>query len=130
MAHPRVIWLLNCFESLRGVSEMSLRIQGSHNDEWLAETKMNRSWDIKKAGHKVLDDFGMDTLRTIATSGVRTCVIAGGKMDQVDAVQEMGLVLKEEGKKHGVTNEAVVVRKAYYPWHLQLPALSARGIVA
>lgn len=49
-------------------------------------------------------------------------------MDQVDAIREMGVVLKEGVKERGVVNKAVVVRDAYHPWHLQFPELFAAGV--
>lgn len=74
--------------------------------------------------------FGLETVRRVAGSGVRTCVVAGARMDQVDSVRRMGLVLKEGGEKQGVRNVAFVVREAVHWWNQQLPDLFARGVSA
>ncbi|KAM0289107.1 hypothetical protein ACHAO9_006327 [Fusarium lateritium] len=106
---------------------MALRKQGIDYEEWLAESKKNKSPERSKDVARELSVFGMGDVKAVADSGVRTCVVSGGKMDQTDAVQEMGVILREGG---GVTNKAVVVREAYHPWHLQLPELFAEGVAA
>ncbi|KAH6889419.1 Alpha/Beta hydrolase protein [Thelonectria olida] len=130
MARPGVMWCLNSIESLPGVPAMTLRMQGIDGEEWLAEIKSNKSWERSKAVMRDLSNFEMGHVQSVADSGVRTCVVAGGKMDQVDAVKEMGVVLRGGGKKKSVVNEAVVVRDAYHPWHLQFPGLFADGVAA
>ncbi|KAF5608573.1 AB hydrolase superfamily yvaM [Fusarium subglutinans] len=136
MEHPMAMSIANCIQNIPGVLEVSLRWQGIDYEEWLAETKKNtspergNSAERSKAMNKELSAFSMEDVKAVAYSGVRTCVIAGGKMDQIDPVRDMGVVLREGGQKKGVKNEAVVVRDAYHPWHLQLPELFAAGIAA
>lgn len=128
MEHPMAMSIVNCIQNIPGVLEASFRRQGIDYEEWLAEGKKNHSPERSKAMNKELSAFSMDDVKAVADSGVRTCVIAGGKMDQVDPVRDMGVILREGGEKKGVKNEAVVVRDAYHPWHLQLPELFAAGI--
>ncbi|EWG52390.1 hypothetical protein FVEG_11155 [Fusarium verticillioides 7600] len=128
MEHPMAMSIANCIQNIPGVLEASFRRQGIDYEEWLAEGKKNHSPERSKAMNKELSAFSMDDVKAVADSGVRTCVIAGGKMDQVDPVRDMGVILREGGEKKGVKNEAVVVRDAYHPWHLQLPELFAAGI--
>ncbi|KAF5568220.1 AB hydrolase superfamily yvaM [Fusarium phyllophilum] len=130
MDHPMAMSIVNCIQNIPGVLEASLRRQGIDYEEWLAETKKDHSTERSKAMNKELSAFSMDDVKAVADSGVRTCVIAGGKMDQIDPVRDMGVILREGGQKMGVENEAVVVRDAYHPWHLQLPELFAAGIAA
>ncbi|KAG5756926.1 hypothetical protein H9Q69_004454 [Fusarium xylarioides] len=140
MDHPMAMSIVNCIQNIPGVLELSLRRQGIDYEEWLAETKKNHSPEGSKAkNHSTerstamnmeLSAFSMEDVKAVADSGVRTCVIAGGKMDQIDPVRDMGVILREGGQKTGVKNEAVVVRDAYHPWHLQLPELFAAGIAA
>ncbi|KAF5599960.1 AB hydrolase superfamily yvaM [Fusarium pseudoanthophilum] len=138
MEHPVAMSIANYIQNIPGVLETSLRWQGIDYEEWLAEVKKNHSPETSKAVNeerskamnKELSAFSMEEVKAIADSGVRTCVIAGGKMDQVDPVRDMGVILRERGEKKGVKNEAVVVRDAYHPWHLQLPELFAAGIAA
>ncbi|KAG9497176.1 hypothetical protein J7337_011968 [Fusarium musae] len=128
MEHPMAMSIANCIQNIPGVLEASFRRQGIDYEEWLVEGKKNHSPERSKAMNKELSAFSMDDVKAVADSGVRTCVIAGGKMDQVDPVRDMGVILREGGEKKGVKNEAVVVRDAYHPWHLQLPELFAAGI--
>ncbi|KAH7215141.1 Alpha/Beta hydrolase protein [Fusarium oxysporum] len=130
MEHPMAMSIANCIQNIPGVLEASLRRQGIDYEEWLAEAKKNHSPERSKAMNKELSTFSMEDVKAVADSGVRTCVISGGKMDQVDPVRDMGVILREGGQKKGVKNEAVVVRDAYHPWHLQLPELFAAGIAA
>ncbi|KAJ3537516.1 hypothetical protein NM208_g6276 [Fusarium decemcellulare] len=130
MARPKIMWLVNSIENLPGLTAMTLRAQGIDYEEWLEETRKNKSWERSKAMMKELSDFGTQHVQAVADSGVRTCVIAGGKMDQVDAVKEMGSALEAGGQRRDVKNKAVVVRDAYHPWHLQFPALFAAGVDA
>ncbi|EFX01033.1 alpha beta hydrolase fold protein [Grosmannia clavigera kw1407] len=128
MSRPRLVWFLENIE-IPGLTAMMFRKQGIDNEEWIAETEKNASWDRFKVMVQELSNFCMDDVRAVAESGVRTLVIAGGKMDQVDAIAGMGLVLKESAKT-GVENKAVVVREGYHPWHIQLPVLFAAGVQA
>ncbi|EXM21820.1 hypothetical protein V3481_014431 [Fusarium oxysporum f. sp. vasinfectum] len=130
MEHPMAMSIVNSIQSIPGVLEASLRRQGIDYEEWLAEAKKNHSPERSKAMNKELSAFSMEDIKAVADSGVRTCVISGGKMDQIDPVRDMGVILREGGQKKGVKNEAVVVRDAYHPWHLQLPELFAAGIAA
>lgn len=127
---PRLTWLVNSMESIPGFTGLMLRIYGIDGDDWLTEAINNKSWETSKAIMRDVSNFGMGNVHQVANSGIRTCVIAAGKMDQVDSVKEMGSVLRKEGKKMGVKNVAVVVRNAYHPWHLQFPVLFADGIRA
>ncbi|KAM0250236.1 hypothetical protein ACHAP5_002295 [Fusarium lateritium] len=130
MERPTVMWIANSIQSIPGLTEMALRKQGIDYKEWLAESKRNKSPERSKDVARELSAFGMGDVKAVADSGVRTCVVSGGKMDQTDAVQEMGVILREGGHIKGVTNKAVVVREAYHPWHLQLPELFAEGVAA
>ncbi|KAI7765087.1 hypothetical protein LZL87_005800 [Fusarium oxysporum] len=130
MEHPMAMSIVNSIQSIPGVLEASLRRQGIDYEEWLAEAKKNHSPERSKAMNKELSAFSMEDIKAVADSGVRTCVIAGGKMDQIDPVRDIGVILREGGQTKGVKNEAVVVRDAYHPWHLQLPELFAAGIAA
>ncbi|KAG4254480.1 hypothetical protein FPRO04_11438 [Fusarium proliferatum] len=128
--HPMAMSIVNCIQSIPGVLEASLRRQGIDYEEWVAEGKKNHSPERSKAMNKELSAFSMEDVKAVADSGVRTCVISGGKMDQIDPARDMGVILRQGGEKTGVKNEAVVVRDAYHPWHLQLPELFASGIAA
>ncbi|KAM0353032.1 hypothetical protein ACHAPU_001918 [Fusarium lateritium] len=130
MARPTVMSIVNSIQNIPGLTEMALQKQGIDYEEFLAETKKNKSPERSRDVARELSAFSLEHVRAVADSGVRTCVISGGKMDQTDAVQEMGVVLKEGGQKKGVGNKAVVVRNAYHPWHLQLPELFASGVDA
>ncbi|KAF4957509.1 hypothetical protein FSARC_11277 [Fusarium sarcochroum] len=130
MARPTVMGIVNTIQNIPGLTEMALRKQGIDYEEWMAEVEKNKSPERSRDVNKELSAFSMDQVRVVADSGVRTCVISGGKMDQTESIQEMGVVLKEGGQKKGVENEAVVVRNAYHPWHLQLPELFAAGVDA
>ncbi|KAF4453713.1 AB hydrolase superfamily protein yvaM [Fusarium austroafricanum] len=130
MARPTAMWFVDSIQNIPGLTEMSFRKQGIDYEEWMAEAKKNKSPGRSRAVNKELSEYSMEHVKAVANSGVRTCVISGGKMDQTDAVQEMGVVLRDGGEKKGVKNEAVVVRSAYHPWHLQLPELFAAGVAA
>ncbi|KAJ4267204.1 hypothetical protein NW762_003305 [Fusarium torreyae] len=130
MARPTVMGIVSSIERIPGLTEMTLRKQGIDYEEWMAETEKNKSPERSRDVNRELSVFSMDQVRAVADSGVRTCVISGGKMDQTDSIQEMGVVLREGGENKGVKNEAVVVRNAYHPWHLQLPELFAAGVDA
>ncbi|KIL86628.1 hypothetical protein FAVG1_09883 [Fusarium avenaceum] len=130
MERPTVMWIASSIENIPGLTEMTLRKQGIDYEEWLAESKTNKSPERSKYLARELCAFSMEHVKAVADSGVRTCVVSGGKMDQTDAVQEMGLILREGGRIKGVTNMAFVVREAYHPWHLQLPELFAAGVAA
>ncbi|KAH7259565.1 Alpha/Beta hydrolase protein [Fusarium redolens] len=130
MEHPMAMSIVNSIQNIPGVLETSLRRQGIDYEEWVAEAKKNHSPERAKAMNKELNAFSMEDVKAIADSGVRTCVISGGRMDQIDPVRDMGVILREGGQKKGVKNEAVVVRDAYHPWHLQLPELFAAGVAA
>ncbi|KAJ4124307.1 hypothetical protein NW768_009666 [Fusarium equiseti] len=130
MARPTAMWIINSIQNIPGLTEMALKRQGIDYEEWMAEQEKNKSPERDAATRKELSAFDMERVKAVADSGVRTCVVAGGKMDQVDAVRDMGRVLRDGGQKKGVKNEAVVVRDAYHPWHLQLPELFADGVSA
>lgn len=130
MERPTVMWIASSIENIPGLTEMTLRKQGIDYEEWLAESKKNKSPERSKYLARELSAFSMEHVKAVADSGVRTCVVSGGKMDQTDAVQEMGTILREGGRIKGVTNVAFVVREAYHPWHLQLPELFAAGVAA
>ncbi|KAF5660055.1 AB hydrolase superfamily yvaM [Fusarium heterosporum] len=130
MQRPTVMSILNSIQNIPGLTEMSLQKQGIDYEEWMAECKKNKSPERSRDMARELSDFGLEHVKAVADSGVRTCVISGGKMDQTDAVQEMGVMLQEGGQKKGVDNKAFVVRNAYHPWHLQLPELFASGVDA
>ncbi|ESU08608.1 hypothetical protein FGSG_04488 [Fusarium graminearum PH-1] len=108
MQRPTAMWIVNKIQNIPGLTEMALKRQGIDYEEWMAETEKNKSPER--------DDAMRREVR--------------GKMDQVEAVKEMGVVLREGGHEKGVENEAVVVTDAYHPWHLQLPELFAAGISA
>ena len=57
---------------------------------------------------------------------VRTLVVAGGKMDAVEATRAQGRAMRESRAE----SRAVVVRKAGYGWSLQFPELFAQGLLA
>ncbi|SPJ71953.1 uncharacterized protein FTOL_01681 [Fusarium torulosum] len=130
MERPTVMWIANSIQNIPGLTEMALRKQGIDYEECLAESKRNKSPERSKDVARELSAFSMEHVKAVADSGVRTCVVSGGKMDQTDAVQEMGVILRKGGHVKGVTNMAVVVREAYHPWHLQLPELFAAGVAA
>jgi pimeloyl-ACP methyl ester carboxylesterase len=130
MERPTVMWIANSIQNIPGLTEMSLQKQGIDYEEWLAESKRNKSPERSKYLARELSAFSMEHVKAVADSGVRTCVVSGGKMDQTDAVQEMGVILRKGGHIKGVTNMAFVVREAYHPWHLQLPELFAAGVAA
>ncbi|CAJ0550777.1 Ff.00g107070.m01.CDS01 [Fusarium sp. VM40] len=130
MERPTVMWIASSIENIPGLTEWTLRKQGIDYEEWLAESKRNKSPQRSKNLAKELSAFSMEHVKAVADSGVRTCVVSGGKMDQTDAVQEMGTILREGGRIKGVSNMAFVVREAYHPWHLQLPELFAAGVAA
>ncbi|EKJ71534.1 hypothetical protein FPSE_08275 [Fusarium pseudograminearum CS3096] len=130
MQRPTAMWIVNKIQNIPGLTEMALKRQGIDYEEWMAETEKNKSPERDDAVRREVSEFSMEHVKAVGDSGVRTCVIAGGKMDQVDAVKEMGVVLREGGHEKGVKNEAVVVRDAYHPWHLQLPELFAAGVAA
>jgi len=130
MERPTAMWIVNSIQNIPGLTEMAFKKQGIDYEDWMAEQEKNKSPERDAAMRKELSEFSMEHVKAVANCGVRTCVIAGGKMDQVDAVKDMGKVLREGGQKKGVENEAVVVRDAYHPWHLQLPELFADGVGA
>ncbi|KAL4732697.1 hypothetical protein ACLX1H_001715 [Fusarium chlamydosporum] len=130
MARPRVLWIVNSIQNIPGLTEMALKRQGIDYEEWMAEAEKNKSPERHEAMRRELSEFSMEHVKAAAESGVRTCVIAGGKMDQVEPVKDIGAILREIGQEKGVKNEAVVVREAYHPWHLQLPELFAAGVNA
>ncbi|KAH7242038.1 Alpha/Beta hydrolase protein [Fusarium tricinctum] len=130
MERPTVMWIANSIQNIPGLTEMALRKQGIDYEEWQAESKKNKSPERTKDIARELIAFSMEHVKVVADSGVRTCVVSGGKMDQTDAIQEMGVILRKGGHIKDVTNMAVVVREAYHPWHLQLPELFAAGVAA
>ena len=129
MKRPRLMGLINSVENLAVVRAVALRMQGIDGEDWGAEKDKDNNLDGNIITQE-LGNFSMDDAYAISESGIRTCVIAGGKVDQVEAVKEMATVLREGGKKRGIQNEGAVVRDAYHPWHLQLPVLFAAGIEA
>ncbi|RBR05272.1 uncharacterized protein FIESC28_11403 [Fusarium coffeatum] len=130
MARPTAMWIVNSIQNIPGLTEMAFKKQGIDYEDWMAEQEKNKSPERDAAMRKELSAFSMEQVKAVAGSGVRTCVVAGGKMDQVDAIRDMGKVLRDGGQEKGVMNEAVVVRDAYHPWHLQLPELFADGVGA
>ncbi|KAF9769046.1 hypothetical protein IL306_013602 [Fusarium sp. DS 682] len=134
MDRPMALGIVNsiqsALQSIPGVTEAAMRKQGINYEEWMGQADNSKSPERTKAMNKEVSAFSMENVEAVADSGVRTCVIAGGKMDQVDPVRDMGVVLREGGQKQGVKNEAVVVRDACHPWHLQLPELFAAGVAA
>ncbi|RGP70059.1 ab hydrolase superfamily yvam [Fusarium sporotrichioides] len=130
MERPTAIWIVNKIQNIPGLTEMALKRQGIDYEEWMAEQEKNKSPERDKQMRGEVSEFSMEHVRAVGDSGVRTCVVAGGKMDQVEPVKEMGVVLRKGGHEKSVKNEAVVVRDAYHPWHLQLPELFASGVAA
>ncbi|KAG8673651.1 hypothetical protein FPOAC1_006965 [Fusarium poae] len=130
MERPTAMWIVGKLQSIPGLTERAFKKQGIDYEEWMVEQEKNKSPERDEAMRRELNEFSMEDVRVVGDSGVRTCVVAGGKMDQVEAIKEMGVVLREAGKNKGVQNEAFVVRDAYHPWHLQLPELFASGVAA
>ncbi|KAF4339493.1 AB hydrolase superfamily yvaM [Fusarium beomiforme] len=134
MDRPVALGILNSIQNaiqmIPGVTEAAMRKQGIEYEDWMSKADKSKSPERTKAMNREVSAFSMEHVKAVADSGVRTCIIAGGKMDQVEPVRDMGVILREGGGKKGVKNEAVVVRDAFHPWHLQLPELFAAGIAA
>ncbi|KAI0124149.1 Alpha/Beta hydrolase protein [Xylariales sp. AK1849] len=128
---PRLVYYLeNAVSIVPFLGRIEERVQGFAMDPQVKEEAgKNRSWELTKDVYGAMTgQFGMETVRRVREMGIRTVVIAGGKMDQVEGVRRMGVVLKEgDGKGK---NRAVVVRAAVHLWSLQLPELFARGLKA
>jgi pimeloyl-ACP methyl ester carboxylesterase len=126
---PRLVWLLERAQNgIPGVEGIGERMQGLKiSPELKEEIKKNRSWELARETYGgISTQFGWATVEKVAASGVRTCVVAGGKMDQVEPVREMGVILR----KGGVESRAVVVREAVHWWSVQFPDLFAAGVKA
>ncbi|KAL6915628.1 hypothetical protein FSST1_007123 [Fusarium sambucinum] len=130
MERPIAMWIVGKVQNIPGLTERALQRQGIDYEEWMTEQEKNKSPERDEAVRRELIEFNMEDVKAVGDSGVRTCVVAGGKMDQVEAIKEMGVVLRKRGDEKGVENDAVVVRDAYHPWHLQLPKLFATGVTA
>ncbi|KAK6080402.1 alpha beta hydrolase protein [Seiridium cupressi] len=133
MQHPSALGAMNfVINRIPGLNELVERKQGLVVSPALKEAMVqNRSKALSAEVSDALGNrFGWETVERVANSGVRTCVVAGAKMDQVDGVKEMGRVLREAGQKKGVNNAAVVVQQAVHWWNIQLPVLFAHGVNA
>ncbi|CEI63163.1 hypothetical protein FVEN_g294 [Fusarium venenatum] len=130
MERPTAMWIVGKLQSIPGLTERAFKRQGIDYEEWMTEQEKNKSPERDEAMRRELIEFSMEDVKAVGDAGVRTCVVAGGKMDQVEAIKEMGVVLRKGGDEKGVMNEAIVVRDAYHPWHLQLPELFASGVAA
>ncbi|QKX62554.1 uncharacterized protein TRUGW13939_09715 [Talaromyces rugulosus] len=77
---------------------------------------------------------GPEVWKKVSESGVRTCVLAGGKLDPIEMTREQGMTLEKaspgnnhKGNNH---NKAYVVRDTMRMWNLSHPALFAEGVEA
>ncbi|KAH8202938.1 hypothetical protein TruAng_002884 [Truncatella angustata] len=130
---PNLVWWVGRLQSaVPGLDRWAERAQGLMISPALrAKLEENKCKILcLEVFHAITNQFGWDTVERVADSGVRTCAVAGSKMDQVAAVKKMGLMLRNGGKKKGITNMAVEVKEAVHWWNIQLPALFASGINA
>lgn len=131
---PRILWAVEGAASAVGVMRLfdaaaDVKLSQRFRDELGA--RPNRCWELTRdVCEAITGQFGWDTVDRVAGSGVRTCAVAAGRGDQVEGVRGMGPVLREGGKKKGVENTVVLVKKAIHPWNTQFPELFARGVKA
>ncbi|KAH8664652.1 Alpha/Beta hydrolase protein [Xylariales sp. PMI_506] len=129
---PDLLWNVEQVSNFLGLTALAQKSQGLKIDPKLAEDiKNNRSRELtRNMFTSALNDFGTSVIEQVAESGVRVCVIAGGKMDQVDRVKSMGLAIRDGGGKKGLVNRVIIIRDGYHPWHFQFPGLFIAGVKA
>lgn len=130
---PSLIWMMDSVENaIPGLSRLVESRQGLTVSPAVKEAMVqNRSKELQsRTFHCITNEFGWETIQRIAGTGVRTCVVAGARVDQVDGVREMGRILQADGQTNGSRNTAVAVKDAVHWWNQQLPSLFARGVDA
>ncbi|CAJ2505428.1 Uu.00g128220.m01.CDS01 [Anthostomella pinea] len=132
-SRPRLLWAMdniqNAIPKLDDLVywKMGLQVNAALREEM----RRNKSWELTREMHlSITKDFGWEVVGDMARSGVRCCVVAGGKVDQVAPVRMMGRVFGEWEMARAAGCTARVVWDAVHPWNLQLPDLFARGVRA
>ncbi|KAI1371288.1 alpha/beta-hydrolase [Hypoxylon crocopeplum] len=100
------------------------------NDELLKEIKRNSTSRLYEAGSRDTNAWNREDMVEVGKRDKRIALVAGGKQDNVEGMQQMGKLLRSLGSDQGMQSSAFVVKDAIHAWNLQYPLLFARGVRA
>ncbi|KAI8633825.1 Alpha/Beta hydrolase protein [Xylariaceae sp. FL1651] len=127
--HPRALYPLlaamTVWVPLRVYRWATARMGLLPHDDVNAASRANFSAALVREGYADLAAFTLeDSVPALAAGGVRTLVLAGEVVDDVETARLMGRVLRENGSP---ASEAALVKGAQHPWDLQFPELFAES---
>lgn len=132
--NPRLVQY-GLLAALHSPNSFFLKISGwapeFQNSQLLKEVKRNTTTRLSLFGNRETAEFQREALEEVAQKGIRICMLAGGKQDDVEGVRDCAMLFASDMNfGEGLKSRGYIVREAIHAWNLQLPYVFAKGIQA